>query len=108
MRRLPLALLLLAGCQIVPAPAEPPAPLAEPADAPDAPASAPPDTAPTLPEADSLARGPWGEPVSPDSLRALLALADTSASGTVGLVGRAGVFHGGEVPARNGERWQGL
>ena len=67
--------------------------------------------APTLPRSvpgDTMARGVWGFGISADSFRALAASVDTSASGTVELLGRAGVFHGGEVAAQTGERWQGL
>ena len=67
--------------------------------------------APTLPRSvpgDTMARGPWGLAISADSFRALAASVDTSVSGTAELLGRAGVFHDGEVEARSGERWQGL
>ncbi|WP_412067312.1 FG-GAP repeat domain-containing protein [Rubrivirga sp. IMCC43871] len=57
--------------------------------------------------ADSLARGPYGFSLAPDTLAALVAAVDTSARG-VELIGGAGIFHDGEVSARSGERWQGL
>lgn len=97
-----LALLVLAGCQI--SVGDPPAPEPAPAASVVAPAA----VEPGPPEVDTLARGPWGTSLSPDTLAALVGAVDTSVTGAVSLIGRAGVFHEGEVTAQTGERWQGL
>ena len=57
---------------------------------------------------DSLGRDAWGVPVSADSFHALAAAVDTTVSGTVEIIGRAGTYHAGEVTAQPGARWQGL
>ena len=98
-----LCLLALTGCQF--APDAPPRP-DEPAGGVAAPAP-PPIPEPEAPPLDTLARGPHGEPVAADSYWALVAAVDTS-SGAVGLLGGTGDFHGDEVGAETGERWQAL
>ena len=105
--RVVVCLLAVAGCQLAPdAPPRPDAPAAAPAGGVAAPAP-PPVPEPEAPPLDTLARGPRGEPVAADSFRALVAAVDTS-GGAAGLLSRAGDFHGDEVDAETGERWQGL
>ena len=68
-------------------------------------------TPPTPPEAappDTLPRGPRGEPVSVDSFRVLVAAASAQSGGAAVELLHAGSFHGDEVDAETGERWQGL
>ena len=105
--RFVLCLLAVAGCQLAPdAPPRPDAPAGGGVEA----VAAPPEPAAPEPEApplDTLARGPRGEPVAADSFRALVAAVGT-AGGAVRLLSGAGTFHGDEVDAETGERWQAL
>ena len=99
-----LCLLAVAGCRLAPdAPPRSDAPAGGAADG----APAPPPTTSDAPAIDTLARGPRGEPVAADSHWALVAAVDTS-GGAVSLLSGAGDFHGDEVEAETGERWQAL
>ncbi|WP_412062814.1 hypothetical protein [Rubrivirga sp. IMCC45206] len=95
-----LLLLALAGCH-----ADAPEPLDPAPVGPVAEAHAP--IVDPEPVADSLARGPYGFSLAPDTLAGLVAAVDTSARG-VELISGVSIFHGGEVSAQSGERWQGL
>lgn len=104
MRTLCLAL-ALTGCQLsTPEPAPPSAPVAAPTPAERQPVTA---MAPAA-VPDSLGRAADGTPLTSAAFAALAAEVDTARTDGHGVFQSLGVFHGGEEPARDGERWQGL
>jgi hypothetical protein len=122
--RYALALLLLAGCRLAPAEGSadasasgpavaeqpaPTAPLAGPADAPlDTFASVPADHAADTLDVSAAADRAAAAALAAMAFDALVASVDMTVLGGYGVFLSAGVFHGDEVPARDGEVWQAV